>query len=34
VLEVGAKDKRVLVLKRPKFPPDSDEAMFDPVFPV
>jgi hypothetical protein len=34
VLEVGAKDKRMLVLKRPKFPKDGDDELFDPVFPV
>jgi hypothetical protein len=27
-------DKRVLVLKRAKFPKDGDDELFDPVYPV
>jgi hypothetical protein len=34
VLEARAMGKRMLVLRRPKFPADSDEGIFDPVFPV
>jgi hypothetical protein len=34
VLEVRAKDKRMLVLKRPKFPKDGDDELFDPDHPV
>jgi hypothetical protein len=34
VLEVRAKDKRVRILKRPKFPKDDDDGLFDPIFPV
>jgi hypothetical protein len=34
VLEVRAMGKRMLVLRRPKFPKDGDDGLFDPVFPV
>jgi hypothetical protein len=34
VFEVRAKDQRMLVLKRPKFPKDGDDELFDPAYPV
>jgi hypothetical protein len=33
-LEVRAMGKRMLVWRRPKFPKDGDDELFDPVFPV
>jgi hypothetical protein len=34
VLEVRAKDKRMLIPRRPKFPKDDDDGLLDPIFPV